>query len=48
MFIYFDTETELIGSQFGLAPPLITCGMVVKSGAHSELVDFGKSLRKIQ
>lgn len=47
MFIYFDTETELIGSQFGLAPPLITCGMVVKSDVYSELVDFGKSLRKI-
>ena len=47
MIVYFDTETELIGAQYGLAPPLITCGMIVKSNVQSELVAFGKGLRQL-
>lgn len=47
MIVYFDTETEMIGGKFGLAPPLITCGMIVKSENEAELKAFGGALRTL-
>ncbi len=40
MKICFDTETEMIGGIYGLAPPLITCGMVVIGEKDKEVEDF--------
>ena len=40
MKICFDTETEMIGGIYGLAPPLITCGMVVIGEKDKEVEGF--------
>ncbi len=47
MKVYFDTETELIGEQFGLAPPLITCGMVVRFESKDEENELRHSLGRL-
>ena len=47
MKICFDTETEMIGGTFGLAPPLITCGMYLIQENAGELRSFVHELRKI-
>ena len=47
MKICFDTETEMIGGTFGLAPPLITCGMYLIQENAGELRSFVHELRKV-
>jgi len=47
MKVYFDTETELIGGQFGLAPPLITCGMIIRFESKLEENELRHSLSSV-
>ncbi len=47
MKICFDTETEMIGGTFGLAPPLITCGMYIVQEKDGEFAAFVPALGEV-
>jgi len=47
MKICFDTETEMIGGTFGLAPPLITCGMYIVQEKDGEIKAFLDGIQNV-
>lgn len=47
MKVAFDTETEMIGGCFGLAPPLIACGFCFIQEEENELKTFLPRFREV-